>query len=221
MKTKKLFLFTLASAALISCNSLADNPLILDQFTADPTARAFEGKIYVYPSHDILGSPGKGRAGWFCMEDYHVFSSENLIDGKDHGVIVSQTGVDWVNPTSYSMWAPDCVFRNGKYYFYFPAMSKAGGRGNKIGVAISDKPSGPFQPEPNPIDGVAGIDPNVFIDKDGQAYIYYAQGRIFVAKLKENMLELDGKPQVIANLPTAGLIEGPFMFERNGIYYLS
>jgi len=101
MKTKKLFLFTLASAALLSCNSLADNPLILDQFTADPTARAFEGKIYVYPSHDILASPGKGRAGWFCMEDYHVFSSENLIDWKDHGVIVSQTGVDWVNPTSY------------------------------------------------------------------------------------------------------------------------
>jgi hypothetical protein len=221
MKTCKLCLLALVSALLLSANSLADNPLILDQFTADPTARVFEGKIYVYPSHDILASPGKGRGGWFCMEDYHVFSSENLIDWKDHGVIVSQTTVDWVNPTSYSMWAPDCVFRNGKYYFYFPAMGKAGGRGNRIGVAISDKPSGPFKPEPNPIEGVAGIDPNIFIDKDGQAYIYYAQGRISVAKLKENMLELDGRPQVIANLPTAGLIEGPFMFERNGNYYLS
>jgi hypothetical protein len=221
MKTYKLPLLALASATLLSANSRADNPLILDQFTADPTARVFEGKIYVYPSHDILASPGKGRAGWFCMEDYHVFSSENLIDWQDHGVIVSQTGVEWVNPTSYSMWAPDCVFRNGKYNFYFPAMAKAGGRGNRIGVAISDKPSGPFEPEPKPIDGISGIDPNVFIDKDGQAYIYCAQGRISVAKLKENMLELDGKPQVIANLPTAGLIEGPFMFERNGIYYLS
>jgi hypothetical protein len=193
----------------------------MDQFTADPTARVFEGRIYVYPSHDILASPGRGRTNWFCMEDYHVFSSENLIDWTDHGVIVSQTTVDWVNPTSYSMWAPDCVFKNGKYYFYFPAMGKAGGRGNRIGVAISDKPSGPFHPEPNPIAGAAGIDPNVFIDKDGQAYIYYAQGRISVAKLKDNMLELDGRPQVIANLPTTGLIEGPFMFERNGNYYLS
>jgi len=221
MKIYQQFVLALATAALLSTNSLADNPLILDQFTADPTARVFEGKIYVYPSHDILATPGKGRGGWFCMEDYHVFSSENLIDWKDHGVIVSQTTVDWVNPTSYSMWAPDCVFKNGKYYFYFPAMGKTGGRGNRIGVAISDKPSGPFTPEPHPIDGVAGIDPNIFIDKDGQAYIYYAQGRISVAKLKENMLELDGKPQVIANLPTAGLIEGPFMFERNGNYYLS
>jgi hypothetical protein len=220
-KNYKRCVLLLGLAAQLCSNSLADNPLILDQFTADPTARVFEGKIYVYPSHDILASPGKGRAGWFCMEDYHVFSSENLMDWQDHGVIVSQDKVDWVNATSYSMWAPDCVFKNGKYYFYFPAMGKGGGRGNRIGVAISDRPSGPFTPEPKPIDGVAGIDPNVFIDKDGQAYIYYAMGRIFVAKLKDNLLELDSKPEAIANLPTAGLVEGPFMFERNGIYYLS
>src|SRR5579864_849525 len=94
--------------------AFATNPLILDQFTADPTARVFEGKIYVYPSHDIPVSPGKGRPGWFCMEDYHAFSSGNLTDWQDHGVIVSQTNVDWVNTASYSMWAPDCVFKNGK-----------------------------------------------------------------------------------------------------------
>ncbi|MGA2176497.1 MAG: family 43 glycosylhydrolase [Verrucomicrobiota bacterium] len=200
-------------------NTSATNPLIMDQFTADPTARVFEGKVYLYPSHDIPVVPGKGRPGWFCMEDYHVFSSENLTDWKDHGVIVSQTNVDWVNPTSYSMWAPDCVFKNGKYYFYFPAGAKKGGF--RIGVAVSDKPYGPFKPEPKPIEGARGIDPCVFIDKDGQAYLYTSMNRIFVAKLKENMLELDSQLQAITNLPGRGLLEGPFVFERNGIYYLT
>jgi hypothetical protein len=191
----------------------------MDQFTADPTARLFEGNIYLYPSHDILAGPGKGRAGWFCMEDYHVFSSETLTDWKDHGVIVSQNNVDWIDPTTYSMWAPDCVFKDGKYYFYFPATSKE--RGRKIGIAVSDKPYGPFKPETKPIEGVDGIDPCVFIDKDGKAYIYYSMNKILVAKLKDNMLELDSEPQVIENLPKAGLLEGPFVFERNGIYYLT
>jgi beta-xylosidase len=153
------------------------------------------------------------------MEDYHVFSSENLTDWKDHGIIVNQTNVDWVNPTSYSMWAPDCVFKNGKYYFYFPATGKAGGM--RIGVAVSDKPYGPFKPEATSIDGVRGIDPCVLIDKDGSAYLFYSMNRIFVARLKENMLELDSQPQTITNLPTVGLLEGPFVFERNGIYYLT
>jgi beta-xylosidase len=198
---------------------LAQNPLILDQFTADPTARVFEGKIYVYPSHDILASPGKGRPGWFCMEDYHVFSSGDLTNWKDHGVILSQNDVDWVDTSAYAMWAPDCVFKDGTYYFYFPAIAKEKGR--KIGVAVSDKPYGPFKPEAKPIEGVLGIDPCVFIDRDGKAYIYYSLNKIFVAPLKDNMLELAGEPQVIGNLPTEGLIEGPFTFERNGIYYLT
>jgi arabinoxylan arabinofuranohydrolase len=220
MKYYKLHLLALSVEALFFVNNtFAQNPLIMDQFTADPTARVFEGKIFVYPSHDILAGPGKGRAGWFCMEDYHVFSSENLTDWKDHGVIVSQNNVDWVDPTTYSMWAPDCVFKNGKYYFYFPATSKEKGR--KIGIAVSDRPYGPFKPEAKPIEGVDGIDPCVFIDKDGKAYLYYSMNKIFVAELNDNMLELDSKPQAIENLPNTGLLEGPFVFERNGIYYLT
>lgn len=202
-----------------SSNLFATNPLILDQFTADPTARVFDGKVFVYPSHDILAGGGKGRAGWFCMEDYHVFSSDNLTDWKDHGVIVSQTAVDWVDPHSYSMWAPDCVYKGRKYYFFFPAVAKEGGF--RIGVAIADKPEGLFKPESKPIDGVRGIDPCVFIDKDDGAYLYYSAKKIFVAKLKNNMLELDGPVTTINNLPTQGLVEGPFVFARNGIYYLT
>ena len=146
MKSHTLHLLALTFAGLFSVgNSLATNPLIMDQFTADPTARVFDGKVYVYPSHDIPYSPGRGRTNWFIMEDYHVFSSENLTDWKDHGVILNQTNVAWVDSNSYSMWAPDCVFKNGKYYFYFPASAKGGGR--NIGVAVSDQPDGPFKPE--------------------------------------------------------------------------
>ena len=206
----------------------ATNPLIMDQFTADPTARVFEGKIYVYPSHDIKAPPEyKGKPNWFVMEDYHVFSSDNLTDWKDHGMIVSQTSVEWTDPTAYAMWAPDCVFKDGKYYFYFPAIAKSDGKtegrgpGFKIGVAVADKPYGPFKPLATPIEGVRGIDPNVLIDKDGSAYLFYSAGRIYVAKLKPNMTEIDGEPKVIDNLPTKGLLEGPFAFERNGIYYLT
>lgn len=216
---------SIAVASLVQ-NARATNPLIMDQFTADPTARVFEGKIYVYPSHDIKAPPEyTGRPNWFVMEDYHVFSSENLTDWTDHGVIVRQTEVPWVNP-NYAMWAPDCVFKNGKYFFYFPAQAKpvpdqprAGGF--RVGVAIADKPTGPFKPLDAPIEGVRGIDPCVLIDKDGSAYLYFSQGRIFVAKLKDNMTELDGPVKTIDNLPTKGLLEGPFVFERKGIYYLT
>jgi len=224
MKNNKIFLLiTCLWILLFVNNSFAQNPLVMNQFTADPTARVFDGKVYIYPSHDILANENRGRIGWFCMEDYHVFSSTNLTDWTDHGVIVSQNKVPWVDSTSYSMWAPDCIYRNGKYYFYFPARAKEMElrRGMAIGVAVSDKPYGPFNPESKPIDGVVGIDPNVFIDKDGQVYLYYSLGKIFAAKLKENMLELASEPKVIEDLPDKGLIEGPYMFERNGIYYMT
>jgi hypothetical protein len=205
-------------------HSFGQNPFILDQYTADPSARVFGDRVYVYPSHDILATEGKGRVGWFCMEDYHVFSSSNLTDWTDHGVIVSQNNVPWVRQNSYSMWAPDCIYRNGKYYFYFPTAPKdtvAYGRGFTIGVAVADKPTGPFVPQPEPVKNVRGIDPNVFIDKDGQAYLYWSGGNIYGAKLKENMLEFAADPVILKDLPAKGLKEGPYLFERKGIYYFT
>lgn len=207
----------LASALLWTGVAAAQNPFVMDQFTADPTARVFEGKVYVYPSHDI-----NCGTDWFCMKDYHVFSSENLVDWTDHGVILSQEQVPWVDTTRNAMWAPDAYLKDGKYYFYFPAIadSTKGIRGNTIGVAVSDTPYGPFVPEPMPIKGVFGIDPNVFIDRDGQAYLYWAGMGLRGAKLKDNMLELASEPQLITSLPE-GFKEGPFLFERNGIYYFT
>ena len=104
----------------------ADNPLILNQFTADPTARVFNGKIFLFPSHDIprrawQGSRGLVRHGGLPR----LFHLENLMDWTDQGVILAQDKTDWTNPTAYSMWAPDCVEHNGKYYFYFPAPGQA------------------------------------------------------------------------------------------------
>ena len=213
MKNRKLFLLSLI--ILLVGTAFGQNPIIRDQFSADPTARVFNGKVYLYPSHDIVAPLDKNlRKDWFCMEDYHVFSSENLTDWTDHGVIVTQTKVPWLTKANYDMWAPDCVFKNGKYYFYFPVAGK-------IGVATADKPEGPYTVLDKPVTGAGGIDPVVLFDKEGKAYIFTAGGRIRVAKLKDNMIETDGQAQVIDNLPTKGLIEGPFAFERNGKYYLT
>jgi hypothetical protein len=222
MKNFRFSLLILALSGLSLIDARAQNPFIRDQFTADPTARVFNGRVYVFPSHDIPAQPGRGRAGWFVMEDYHVFSSANLTDWTDHGVIVSQNKVSWVDSTTFSMWAPDCMEMKGKYYFYFPANMKASsGRGSGVGVAIADNPAGPYVPQAEPIKNVRGIDPNVLKDKDGQVYIYWAMGNIFAAKLNGNMLELASEPKIVGEMPAQGLKEGPFVFERNGIYYMT
>ena len=108
----KKTLLSIIGLSLAATAAMAQNPVIRDLFSADPTARVFNNKVYLYPSHDIVPPAGQ-RKDWFCMEDYHVFSSENLTDWTDHGVIVTQNKVPWVRPDSYSMWAPDCVERNG------------------------------------------------------------------------------------------------------------
>ena len=187
MKYNKTKLFFYLPVLLCANLLFAQNPIVRTMYSADPSARVFGNRVFLFPSHDILATEGKGRVGWFCMEDYHVFSSANLTDWTDHGVVVTQNKVPWVRPDSYSMWAPDCIERNGKYYFYFPTAPKDTGqfgRGFTVGVAIADKPEGPYTPRAEPVKGIHGVDPNVFIDKDGQAYLYWSLGNIYVAKLK-------------------------------------
>ena len=196
----------------------AQNPIIRDQFAADPTARVFNNKVYLYPSHDIMPPAGQ-RQDWFCMADYHVFSSENLTDWTDHGVIVTQEQVPWGKPDGYSMWAPDCVEKDGKYYFYFPNAPREG-RGFAIGVATADRPEGPFVCEAEPIKGVMGIDPCVLTDDNGQAFIYWSGMGLRGARLKDNMKETEGAPLLMEGLPD-GFKEGPFVFKRGPWYYLT
>lgn len=213
---------SLLTAALLLSNLqllTAQNPIIRDQFTADPTARVFNGKIYLYPSHDIK-SPVDHLKEWFCMADYHVFSSDNLTNWTDHGVIVSQDRVPWVNSESYTMWAPDCVEKNGRYYFYFPANPKGEERGFRVGVAVGQMPEGPFMPMWQPIEGIMGIDPCVLVDDDGASYIYWSGMGMKGARLSEDMLSLASEPSTIEGLPE-GFKEGPFVFKRNGKYYFT
>ena len=194
----KITLLSTLGVCLAAVAATAQNPIIRDQYTADPTARVFNNKVYLYPSHDIV--PPQGQ-----------------------------------RPDSYSMWAPDCVERGGKYYFYFPSTPRGAMRGFAVGVAVADSPEGPFVPEPEPIKGINGIDPCVLQASDGNAYIFWGAGRC--AKLKPSMKELaDDTPKetvrwgerefemmgvnCLKDLPNRQA-EGPFAFEANGWYYLT
>ncbi|WP_163397584.1 glycoside hydrolase family 43 protein [Flavobacterium fluviatile] len=145
-------------------------PLVKHMYTADPSAHVFNGKIYIYPSHDIdAGIPFNDNGDHFGMEDYHVFSMENIESAViDNGVALHVNDVAWAQK---QMWAPDAACKNGNYYLYFPAKNADGIF--QIGVAISDSPTGPFIPEPEAIKGSYSIDPAVFEDEDGKFYLYF------------------------------------------------
>ena len=207
------------SLFLSAIGVFAQNPIITTAFSADPTARVFNDRVYVFPSHDINPPAEFRRQDWFCMADYHVYSSDNLTDWVDHGVILDQENVEWGNKKAFSMWAPDCVEKNGRYYFYFPNAPESG-FGFKVGVAIANNPAGPYRPMLRPMEGVNGIDPCVLQASDGNNYIFYGGGQIQVAKLASNMMAIEGTPQRITGLPS-GFVEGPFAFEYNGKYYLT
>jgi hypothetical protein len=139
-------------------------------FTADPAAHVFNGRLYIYPSHDIeSGIPENDLGDHFDMRDYHVLSMEE-VDGEvtDHGVILDIRDVPWAGR---QMWDSDVAFKGGKYYLYFPAKDQTDIF--RIGVAVSDTPEGPFVPEPHPMPGSYSIDPAVFPEEDGQHYIYF------------------------------------------------
>jgi hypothetical protein len=145
-------------------------PIVTHVFTADPSAHVFNGKLYVYPSHDRETDIADNDNGdQYDMNDYHVFSMEE-VGGPvtDHGVALKQEDIPWVQK---QLWAPDAASKNGKYYLFFPARDKEGIF--RVGVASGDKPEGPFKPEPEPIKGSFSIDPASFVDEDGSAYLYF------------------------------------------------
>lgn len=145
-------------------------PLVTHLYTADPSAHVFEGKLYIYPSHDIeAGVPFDDLGSHFAMQDYHVFSMDKA-NGPvtDHGVALHLEQVPWA---SKQLWAPDAACKDGRYYLYFPAKDVQGIF--KIGVAVSDRPYGPFKAQPAPIAGTYSIDPAVFTDEDGETYLYF------------------------------------------------
>lgn len=145
-------------------------PLVTHIYTADPSAHVFDGKLYIYPSHDIdAGIPFNDNGDHFGMEDYHVLRMDSP-DSKaeDCGVALHVKDVPWAER---QMWAPDAATKDGKYYLYFPAKRVNGLF--QIGVAIGDHPAGPFKAEPEAIEGSYSIDPAVYRDDDGEHYIYF------------------------------------------------
>jgi len=145
-------------------------PLIKDIYTADPSAHVFDGKIYIYPSHDVeSGIKENDNGDHFDMKDYHILSMDS-INGtvKDHGVALSVKDIPWAGR---QLWAPDAAYKNGTYYLYFPVKDKQDVF--RIGVATSENPAGPFKAKPKPIEGSLSIDPAVFTDTDGNSYMYF------------------------------------------------
>jgi hypothetical protein len=143
--------------------------LVDNLYTADPAAHVFNGKIYIYPSHDIeSGIPENDLGDHFDMRDYHIFSMDD-VEGEvtDHGVALAVKDIPWAGR---QLWDSDCAFKNGKYYLYFPLKDKTDIF--RIGVAVSDKPEGPFTPMEAPIKGSYSIDPCVF-EEDGNHYMYF------------------------------------------------
>ncbi|MEO7049299.1 MAG: family 43 glycosylhydrolase, partial [Ferruginibacter sp.] len=145
-------------------------PLVKNIYTADPSAHVFNGKIYIYPSHDIdAGEAFDDLGSHFAMEDYHVLSMDRPdAETTDNGLALSIKDVRWA---SQQMWAPDANEKNGIYYLFFPAKDHDGIF--RIGVAKSDSPTGPFVPEPEAIKNSFSIDPAVFKDDDGSYYMYF------------------------------------------------
>ncbi len=145
-------------------------PLVTHLYTADPSAHVFDGRLYIYPSHDIeAGIPFNDLGDHFGMQDYHVLRLDSP-DGEavDCGVALHIDDVPWAQR---QMWAPDVARCDGRYYLYFPAKRPDGIF--QIGVAVSDEPAGPFLAEPEPIKGSYSIDPAAFVDDDGTCYLYF------------------------------------------------
>ncbi|UCH13084.1 MAG: family 43 glycosylhydrolase [Bacteroidales bacterium] len=181
---------------------------ILPDFHADPSARVWDGMVWIYPSHDIAGSE------FWDMVDWHCFSSSDLVNWTDHGVILSLRDISWAQKWA---WAPDCIKKNDKYYFYFTAE-------DQIGVAVSDKPEGPFKDAlGKPLiekeeSGTRVMDPAIYIDDDRQVYLYFGQNSLRVVKLEDDMITRKGE---IIQLEVKNFHEGIWVHKIDSTYYLT
>ncbi|SET21119.1 family 43 glycosylhydrolase [Stigmatella erecta] len=222
--TKRCILsLAIAGASLTAASAAAQtvgdsrNPIFRNIYTADPSAHVWaDGRLYVYPSHDI--APPRGAD---LMDQYHVYSTNDMVNWVDHGEILRASNVPWGRPEGGFMWAPDVAYKNGVYYFYFPHPSGTDWNNTwKIGVATSTQPAANFTVQ-GYIPGLESlIDPAVFVDDDGQAYLYYGGGGIAKGgKLKANMMEIDGQMQTMQGL--VDFHEASWVHKRNGLYYLS
>ena len=223
MKFKTMILLT-TICCLSMIKTTAQNPIIKHIFTADPAPIVHKGTLYLYTGHDVATEADTN----YKMSDWHVFSTTDMATWKDHGAPLSPSTFSWATGDAY---AAQCIERNGKFYWFVSTFHKkddVSGGGAAIGVAVSDSPTGPFK------DAIGkaliinemttdmkiswdDIDPTVFVDDDGQGYLFWGNGTCKWIKLKENMTETEG---TITTFKPKNYIEGPWVYKRKGLYYL-
>jgi beta-xylosidase len=219
----------LAGVASLACllvltpaTGKADNPIVQHVYTADPSPLVHNGRLYLYTGHDEDGSTN------FTMKDWRVWSTADMVNWTDHGSPLSLATFSWAKQDA---WAGQAIERNGKFYWYVPVVNRSTGR-MAIGVAVGDSPTGPFRDAiGRPLVENGEIDPTVFIDSDGQAYLYWGNPNLWYVRLNTDMVSYSGGVNQIP-LTTAGFgtrtgdakrptlyEEGPWVYKRNGLYY--
>lgn len=204
----------------------SQNPIIQTIYTADPAPLVHNDTLWLFTGHD------EDSSTWFTMKDWRLFSSTDMVNWTVQGAPLSINTFNWA---SKDAWAGQCIFRNGKFYWYVP-MNQANGRGMAIGVAVSDHPGGPFaDPLGKPLvhSGYGDIDPTVFIDNDDQAYLYWGNPYLKYVKLNEDMISYSGDVITVpltkegfnvrfkdAGKRPSAYEEGPWLYKRNNLYYL-
>jgi arabinoxylan arabinofuranohydrolase len=215
-------LCVLALVPALPGSARADNPIVQTIHTADPAPLVHNGRVYLYTGHD------EDNSTWFTMKEWRVYSSADMVNWTDHGSPMNVATFSWA---SADAWAGQVIERNGKFYWYVPVTSRATGR-MAIGVGVSTSPTGPFTDAiGRPLVENGEIDPTVFIDGDGQAYLYWGNPNLWYLRLNTDMISYSGGATRIP-LTTAGFgtrtgdaarptlyEEGPWVYKRNGLYY--
>lgn len=229
MITKKLILLTVT--ILMPLLGYARNPIIQTSFTADPAPLVYNNTVYLYTTHDM----DETINNFFTMVNWRVYSSTDMVNWTDHGVVGSLESFDWIDRTT-GAWAAQAIERNGQFFLYVTI------HGDGVAVLVSDSPTGPFR-DPlghrlieNSENVWHDIDPTVFIDDDGQAYLYWGNPRLFYVKLNEDMISYDTSigrygimsvemtPEAFGPSEHKDVIsqynEGPWVFKRGDLYYM-
>lgn len=216
-----LALAAMAAPALSQDAAPGSNPIIRDKFTADPAPMVDGERLYLYVGHDEAQ-----RDEMFNMKEWLVYSTTDMRHWTDHGPIMKVSDFKWAKKDA---WAAQAIRKNGRYWFYAAVEHDQTHPGKAIAVAVSDKPTGPFvdakgsalitnQMTPKGSHSWEDIDPTVFTDDDGTTWIAWGNRQAYIAKLKSNMIELDGP---IREITPPHFEEGPWLHKRGKFYYLT
>lgn len=205
---------------------ICKNPIITSIYTADPAPMVLGDTLYLYTTHD----EDELINNFYTMFDWRCYSTRDMVNWEDHGVVFSLDDIAWADDRA---WAPQAIERSGKFYLYCPVHKKDGGMA--IAVGVSDSPTGPFKDLGEPLVDEGDwndIDPTVFIDDDGQAYLYFGNPELRYVLLNEDMISYDKTvgvvkiPMTVESFAKGGHMtgttyaEGPWFYKRNNLYYM-